>query len=227
MKLLKRINQKLSNRKAYREASLIFDKFKDFTMVPRGVYLENILLSRRVKLLQGAIVECGVWRGGMIAGMASVLGNKRSYYLYDSYEGLPQAGELDGQRAKDYQQNTTSETYLDNCKAEITFAQRAMKMAGIENAHFVKGWFSNTVQHHNSVVKIALLRLDGDWYNSTMDCLVGLFQYVVEGGLIIIDDYQMWDGCTRAVHDFLSQNKLPARIREYNNSLTYIEKTTA
>lgn len=224
MGILNRINSKLAIRKEYAEAAEVFDKFKDFTMVPKGAYMENLILSKRAKDIKGAIVECGVWRGGMIGGIASLLGADRKYFLYDSYEGLPEVGEWDGQKSKDYQANKDSSGYQDNCKAEISFAQSAMKLAGVENANYVKGWFNQTAHKHNPKDKIALLRLDGDWYESTMDCLKGLYDHVVEGGIIILDDYHTWDGCARAVHDFLSERKLPLRIREYNNVLCYIEK---
>jgi O-methyltransferase len=224
MGLINKINNRLSIRKEYVEAAAIFNKFSDFTMIPSGIYMENILLAKQAKNIQGAIVECGVWRGGMSAGIASVLGTDRDYYLYDSYEGLPDAGKHDGQDAIDYQKNTDSENYFDNCTAEISFAQEAMKKAGVSNAKFIKGWFKDTVPHHTPSEKIALLRLDGDWYDSTMECLLHLYDHIVEGGLIILDDYYTWDGCTRAVHDFLSKRNLPSRIRQYNNQICYIIK---
>jgi len=226
MSLFDKIAQKLHVRKEYAEAKSVFDEFKEYTMVPPGIYIENLLLAKRIKNIPGAVVECGVWRGGMSAGLVSILGKDREYYLYDSYEGLPDAGELDGQKAVDYQNNPDAEGYFDNCTAEIGFAKEAMQKAGINNAHFVKGWFKDTLPHHDPNAKIALLRLDGDWYDSIMDSLVHLYDHVVEGGLIILDDYYVWDGCTRAVHDFLSERKLPLRIREYNNILCYIEKIT-
>lgn len=226
MGLIDKVNEKLSIRKEYAEAADIFKKFSDYTMIPNGVYIENILLAKKAKNIPGAIVECGVWRGGMIAGMATVLGPERDYYLYDSYEGLPDAGQYDGQKAIDYQNEPDKEGYFDNCTAEISFAQEAMKKAGINNANFVKGWFKDTAPTHDSNAKIAVLRLDGDWYDSIMECLVHFYDHIVEGGLIILDDYYVWDGCTRAVHDFLSERKLPLRIREFNNVLCYIEKIT-
>jgi O-methyltransferase len=69
---------------------------------------------------------------------------------------------------------------------------------------------------------IALLRLDGDWYESTMACLDALYDRVVPGGLVIIDDYYTWDGCARAVHDFLSRRGVSARIRQWANAICYL-----
>ena len=86
-----------------------------------------------------------------------------------------------------------------------------------------KGWFSETLQGYSGG-NIAILRMDGDWYESTIDILNHLFEKVNEGGLIIIDDYFSWDGCSKAVHDFLAENKLPNRVRQYNNKVAYIIK---
>ena len=70
-----------------------------------------------------------------------------------------------------------------------------------------------------------MLRLDGDWYDSTMQCLEALVPLVAEGGTIIIDDYYAWDGCARAVHDYLSRNDLPYRIKSlYGNYGAYMVK---
>jgi hypothetical protein len=72
--------------------------------------------------------------------------------------------------------------------------------------------------------KIAILRLDGDWYESTMTCLAHLYDKVNPGGLIILDDYYMWDGCSKALHDFMSERKLDVKIRQYDNQICYLVK---
>jgi Macrocin-O-methyltransferase (TylF) len=69
---------------------------------------------------------------------------------------------------------------------------------------------------------IAVLRLDGDWYDSTMLCLEHLFPLVVPGGLMLIDDYYTWDGCARAVHDYLSREQAAGRIEKTSGGVTYI-----
>jgi O-methyltransferase len=69
---------------------------------------------------------------------------------------------------------------------------------------------------------IAVLRLDGDWYDSTMLCLEHLFPLVVPGGLMLIDDYYTWDGCARAVHDYLSREQAAERIEKTSGGVAYI-----
>jgi O-methyltransferase len=199
----------------------IYRRLKKFTMISPYLYMKNIALAKKFRNIKGAVVECGTWRGGMIAGIATKLGNNRSYFLYDSFEGLPPAKEIDGLNAIEWQGDKTSAKYFDNCKAEMVFAENAMKISGVQNYKITKGWFSDTLPLYDATNKIAILRLDGDWYESTMDCLVNLYQHVEHGGVVIMDDYHTWDGCTLAVHDFLSQNKIAARICQYDNSVCY------
>jgi O-methyltransferase len=194
------------------EYDRIFDKYRNYTMIEQSAYLDNLLLADSIKNLKGDIVECGVWRGGMIAGIAELLGSDRKYHLFDSFEGLPEAKDIDGKLALDYQKNTESERYFDNCKAEIHYANEAMQMAGV-NFSCYKGWFENTIPSNKTIENIALLRLDGDWYESTYICLEHFYDKVVPGGIIIIDDYLTWDGCSKAVHDFLSKRKSSSKIR--------------
>ena len=88
----------------------------------------------------------------------------------------------------------------------------------------LKGWFKDTLPGLVEQTKdkgIALLRLDGDWYESTLECLEALEPLVVQGGTIIIDDYFAYDGCVRAVHEYLYKKDLPYRI------LTAAERSSA
>ncbi|MGE3403275.1 MAG: TylF/MycF/NovP-related O-methyltransferase [Vicinamibacterales bacterium] len=203
-------------------ARAIARKYRGYTMISRKRYRENLGLAALVADRPGCVVECGVWRGGMIAGLAEVLGARRTYYLFDSFEGLPPAQPLDGVKAKQYQENTTGHAYYDNCRAEMAFSDKAMRLAGARNVHFIKGWFNQTLPMQAPEEPIALLRLDGDWYDSTMVCLEALYEKVVPGGLIILDDYFYWEGCARAVHDFLSRRGIPDRIRQTPAGVCYL-----
>jgi O-methyltransferase len=93
-----------------------------------------------------------------------------------------------------------------------------------DKIHIYKGWFEETLGKYPGA-EIAVLRLDGDWYESTMTCLDQLFPYVSFGGIVLLDDYDAWDGCALATHDFLSKNK--SRSRLFRTPLTiiaYIQK---
>jgi hypothetical protein len=162
----------------------------------------------------------------MIAGIADVYGTERQYYLFDSFEGLPAPREIDGQTALDWaEKKEEAPNYYDNCRAEMEWAQKAMAIAKAKNTTLVKGWFNDTVPSFQPKEPIAILRLDGDWYDSTIVCLEHLFPHVAEGGLIILDDYYAWDGCAKALHDYLSKYKRPERItKAYTSGCFLIKK---
>jgi O-methyltransferase len=201
----------------------LYKTFADYTMINCQRYIRNLLLIRQYSAIPGSVVECGTWRGGMIAGMASMLGDNRSYYLYDSFEGLPDAKPIDGKKALNWQKDKTSNNYHDNCTADEAEAIKAMALSGVTDVTVSKGWFSKTLPKYKGS-DIAILRLDGDWYESTMDCLVNMFSKVAVGGVIIIDDYYTYAGCARAVHDYLSRNNREERIRQYADEIAYIKK---
>jgi O-methyltransferase len=191
-------------------------------MVPEENYLLNLALVDQIPKVPGAIVECGTWKGGMIAGIANLLGNARRYVLFDSFEGLPPAKELDGKSAIEWQADTNGPDYYNNCTASEDDAIAAMKISGVKDYDVVKGWFDNTIPAYGWSTPIAILRLDGDWYDSTMTCLEQLFPRIPAGGLVIVDDYYDWDGCSRAVHDYLSREKSTARIHQFLNKICFL-----
>lgn len=202
----------------------LYKKYKTFTMIPQAIYINNLKLIHKYQHIPGDIVECGVWRGGMIAGIAEMFGNDRIYHLFDSFEGLPLAKEIDGIAALNWQSNTKSPNYYNNCKAEMIFSQTAMQKAKVSKVYLHKGWFNETLKKFKTENGIAVLRMDADWYDSTMEILTYLYPQVKKGGVIIIDDYYVWDGCSKALHDFLSQQKSVSRILQYRNTICYLIK---
>jgi O-methyltransferase len=91
------------------------------------------------------------------------------------------------------------------------------------------GWFADTlpefIEAAHADDTIAVLRLDGDWYDSTLECLNQVGDMVSDRGTVIVDDYYAWDGCARAVHDYLSRGELPYRIKSLpKNSGAYFIK---
>lgn len=220
-KTIKKIISKLELIIKKQKAKSVYNKYKEYTMIEPIHFIDNVLLCESINSIEGSLVECGVWRGGMIAGIYEFSKTKRKCILFDSFEGLPDAKENDGNAAKTWQEQNDG-VGLDNCKAEISFAEEAMKLANSTNHQIVQGWFDQTLPVTKINEPIAILRLDGDWYDSTMVCLENLYPKVAENGLIIIDDYNAWDGCSRAVHDYLSRNNLPLRISQTRNGVCYI-----
>jgi O-methyltransferase len=171
----------------------------------------------------GVMVECGVWRGGcsmaMLLAQREVLGRvDRPVYLFDSFAGLPPAAEPDGPLALHWQQNSTPEQSFENCTATLDEVQGSLDSMEFkpDDYRLIRGWFDDTIPRHENELtnsRIALLRLDGDWYESTKTCLEHLIPAVTENGVVILDDYYAWDGCARAVHEYLAQHDFPYRIR--------------
>ena len=176
----------------------IWRMFRSYTMVKEHRYLLNLQLAKQVADVPGAIVECGTWKGGMIAGIAATLGPNRDYRLFDSFEGLPPADpDLDGAKAM---------TLTGRCRADEDTANQAMQLSGATNYTIAKGWFADTLPTAHFTQGIALLRLDGDWYHSTTTCLGYLYPQLNPGGILIVDDYYYWPGCKQAVHNYLANH---------------------
>ena len=171
----------------------------------------------------GAMVECGVWRGGtsfaMLLAQRAVAGRVVCpVHMLDSFEGLPPAGTRDGPLARTWQAGERADDPDANCRAEEAMVRAARDAFGFtkDEAPIHRGWFRDTVgplaDRLRAAGGIALLRLDGDWYDSTVECLEALLPVVQEEAVVIIDDYYAWDGCSRAVHDTLSRHDLAYRL---------------
>ena len=170
----------------------LFRKYRDRSMVPRRKFVDNLRVVARVSVA-GSLVECGCWQAGMSGAIAEVLPGRTSILL-DSFAGLPDAGEQETERDHRLIER-------DRLVAAEELAHDTMRRSGAK-FRILRGWFDVTAPTIDDA--IAVLRLDGDLYDSTMVCLRNLFPRVPAGGIVIIDDYGDWDGCTRAVHDYLS-----------------------
>lgn len=201
----------------------LYLKYKSFTMVPEGAFVLNMELCDKYKDFKGDYVECGVWRGGMSAAISELFESTKTLHLFDSFEGLPPAKEIDGKEALQWQEDKNSPYYFDNCTAEEKFVIDAMALAKFKNYKTYRGWFDQTLSNFSGE-SISILRLDGDWYDSIFLCLQHFFPKVTNGGIIILDDYYTWDGCAKAVHDYLAQSKSPSRVYQFNNQIAYIIK---
>jgi O-methyltransferase len=208
----------------------IYSMFRPYTMLHRKEYINNLALCDEYRNVKGSVVECGTWKGGMIAGIARLLGNDRDYYLYDSFQGLPPAGDEDawpdGYPAKSWQADLQRPECAHiaeqkSLKVDASFAQGAMKKSGATKVKIVPGWFRDTLPSYDGG-PIAILRVDGDFYESIMDTLKNLYWKVAKGGLIILDDYYYWEGASKAVHDFLSANKLADTIKQHHDIYAYL-----
>ena len=198
----------------------IYRRYHDFTIIGRYNYFANLAVTEKALPVPGAVVECGVWRGGMIAGMAEILGTNRPYYLFDSFEGMTPPQAVDGAWAQMWwlgQSTPSSPLYRDKYITDESYAHQAMKLTGAADYHVIKGLFEQTLPDFKPAAPIAILRLDAGWYEATLACLKTLYPFLSVGGIIMMDDYYDWDGCARALHDFLSQEKLVDRVSQFEN----------
>jgi O-methyltransferase len=165
----------------------------------------------------GAIVECGVWKGGSMAAIANTLMSigemQRDLYLFDTFEGMPAPTsediEYSGKRAADL---IASDPAL-LCVGTLDVVQTAMRDTRYpsDRLHFIRGKVEETIPASAPEV-ISLLRLDTDWYESTKHELVHLYPRLSRNGVVIIDDYGHWQGARRACDEYFRKESAPVLL---------------
>jgi len=168
----------------------------------------NVLQNK----IKGDLIETGVWRGGTVIFMRAILKayeiTDRVVWAADSFEGLPKPNGSKYVADKD----DIFHTY-DELRVTMETVQENFRKYGLldEQVRFLKGWFRDTLPQA-PITSLAILRLDGDMYESTMDSLVHLYPKLSAGGFIIIDDWGSVKGCQMAVKDYRRQNKITEEI---------------
>lgn len=164
--------------------------------------------------IPGDFMETGVWRGGACILMRAVLDayrvTDRKVWLADSFEGLPPP---DGENYP-HDQGDTFHTYKE-LAVSLEVVQENFKKYGLfdDQLGFIKGWFKDTLPVA-PVEKLALLRLDGDMYESTMVALESLYPKLSIGGYVIIDDYHVVPACRQAVEDYSIKYQIEPIVEE-------------
>jgi hypothetical protein len=169
--------------------------------------------------IAGSIVECGVWRGGSMMAAALTLlrlrAPTRDLHLFDTFEGMPKPGtedvDIEGNAAAaEFERTRRSDDSSDYCYSPLEEVQRNLAGTGYDLASvkFIKGKVEETIPAH-APARIALLRLDTDWYESTRHELAHLFPRLVPGGVLILDDYGHWQGSRRAVDEYMAEHGIP------------------
>jgi O-methyltransferase len=185
-----------------REAGRVWPKYAH-TMIGEK-RLDNIRLCMERVLdddVPGDFIETGVWRGGATIFMRAVLRaygiTERKVYVADSFEGLPPP---DPDRPSD--RGDRHHTF-EQLRVSLDEVKRNFDRYGLldDQVEFLKGWFSETLPRA-PIDRLALMRLDGDMYQSTMDALVNLYPRLSVGGFVIVDDYGAIPACRRAVNDY-------------------------
>lgn len=198
-----------------------------------------------VRDLEGAYVECGVYEGAhpAICAQISLQYNLplRNIFMYDTYEGLPEPGENDYTTAttniyqmskeqvhsmwKSQQKNETTNGW---CYCSLDSVKSNVERTGYpkDKLFYIKGDVCQTLLDTNNLPdKIAVLRLDTDWYVSSKIELEILYDKVVPGGVIIFDDYYHWEGQRKATDDFFQSRGLQPVLSRVNEKTASMIKS--
>lgn len=199
----------------------IIKKISDYSKLPYDALWQVYDLVNRLdkQNIEGALVEMGCWKGGcgsLMSWTTKKNGSNRITWLFDSFEGLPELSEEDREWAeksnlkiKDGQ--TRELKSIGYYKVNEESVKEALdKLGSKNNTRVVAGWFQDVLPDlKQEIGKIALLRLDGDIYESTKYCMDELYDLVTPGGYVVIDDFGL-NGCRRALYEyFYNKNVSP------------------
>jgi O-methyltransferase len=170
--------------------------------------------------IPGDVVECGSARGGSAALMALTLrrlGARRKLWLFDTFEGLPAPTSQD----PDFE---LADLFTGTCVGTLGEVRALFNRLNVaDDVALVKGLFQETLPA-TPIARIAVLHIDGDWYESVKVCLDCLYDKVVAGGVIQLDDYGYWKGARKAVDEFLEQRGIQAPLQRLDYSGRYLVK---
>ena len=184
----------------------------------------------------GAIVECGVWRGGSMMAAAMTLMEMdradRDLYLFDTFTEMPAPGPRDvdlyGVEARHYHEQAAREG-ADPAFDYLPYEQvrHLIHQTGYppEHVHFVQGLVEETIPEH-APEQVALLRLDTDYYSSTSHEMRHLFPRVADGGVLIVDDYGHFRGAAEAVDEHLAESGTPLLLNriDYTGRIAVVHR---
>ncbi len=175
--------------------------------------------------IPGDFIETGVWRGGACIYARAILkafgDTQRKVWVADSFEGLPKPDESNYPADKGDKHHTYEQLCISLDEVKNNFALYDLLD---DQVQFLKGWFKDTLPTA-PIDQLAVLRLDGDMYESTMDGLNNLYHKVSPGGFVIVDDYGAVPACAKAVNDFREQEGITDPIVNIDNIGVYWQKT--
>lgn len=159
--------------------------------------------------VQGDVVECGVWRGGSMMAAARTLlelgDTSRHIYLFDTFQGMTDVSAEDGERAARWMQSRHRERFV----VGLEEVRHNLNLTGYpaDRIHLVPGPVEKTLPG-SAPDRICLLRLDTDFYRSTLHELVHLFPRLQPSGVLIVDDYGSWEGARKATDEYFADKAI-------------------
>ena len=214
------------------EENDIYKIVKPFTMTGISTILNLISVVQYLteNEIEGDFVECGVWRGGSMMAVAMVLKNinkmERDLFLYDTFTGMVEPTEkdrqFDGKAAAQVWREVSDGAW---CNASLSDVKNNMSSTEYppDKIHYIEGKVEETIPQI-APEKIALLRLDTDWYDSTKHELEHLYPRLTSGGILIIDDYGHWSGSKKATDEFFARQQFKPLLNRINYSVRTIVK---
>lgn len=209
-------------------------KIRPYTMVGRQGLMKTYDIAEWIEdnNKAGCFVECGVARGGCSAIMALVgRRSNRHLWLFDSFEGMGKPSVEDEHtglvryKPKDRASDIVLPGYCLGTYDEVNTLLFSKLKLNSNNISIVKGWFEDTLPEYKSLIgSISLLRIDCDWYEPTKSGFLNLYDNVVSGGFIIIDDYNSYIGCKKATDEFINSRGLKLVMEFDNRGGCYIQK---
>lgn len=193
------------------------------------VLLDNVVELARVVIderVPGDFIETGVWRGGVTILMRAALtafGDLgRSVWVADSFAGLPAPDPATDLRDAIWHHLMRAVGLL---RSDLAAVREAFARAGLldRRVRFLPGWFADTLPDA-PIARLALMRLDGDWYESTRVALDALYPRLSPGGFVIVDDYGLPTGCARAVDEYRAAHRIDAPLTRINAQAVYWRK---
>ncbi|WP_131766189.1 TylF/MycF family methyltransferase [Candidatus Protofrankia californiensis] len=170
--------------------------------------IETILLDG----VPGDLIETGVWRGGSCILMRGILAahgvEDRRVWVADSFSGLPKPDPARYPADTGDRHHTVTELAVSLAEVKDNFRRYGLLD---DQVRFLPGWFSETLPGA-PIERLALMRLDGDMYSSTIEALSALYPRLSDGGFCIIDDFGAVEGCRRAVEDFRAAEGINAPL---------------
>src|SRR5271166_1317432 len=212
----------------------IWKECESYTMASRdrGLALFRAVRYIIINDIPGDIVECGVWRGGSSLIVMRTLLHfgkaDRQLWLFDTYSGMTEPSSIDidmyGKSARELMidAEVNKETNIVWAIATLDEVVENVRLTGYDNSlvHYVVGDVRKTVKE-TSVEKIALLRLDTDFYDSTLAELEAYYPNLQPSGVLIIDDYGHWEGARRAVDEYFETRRVSGTGYPFFNRIDY------
>ena len=190
--------------------------------------IEDCISDILEKGVPGDLIETGVWRGGATIFMRAVLKahgvTDRSVWVADSFEGLPVPDAEKYPLEAKVQQGPVLQKAYNNLAVGLEEVQRNFQAYGMMDGQvrFLKGWFRDTLPLA-PIPALSILRLDGDFYESTMDALVHLYDHLSVGGYAIVDDYgeDSWTYCRKAIDEFRRERGIDEPLLQVDSKCFY------